>query len=77
MAEPKLPNGWHEWGRHVLAELERLDGCYHNVQKQNEKLVNEITILKIKASLYGALAGGIPVLITIAIALFLHLIGGK
>ena len=62
-------NGWAEWGRHVLAELERLDNCYHNVDAQNKKLLTEITILKIKSGLFGIIGGAIPVLITIGIAL--------
>lgn len=67
-------NGWAEWGRHVLAELERLDACYHNIQKQNETLLTEIAVLKIKSGFWGIIGGAIPSLVTIAIALLIYFI---
>jgi len=54
-------NGWNEWSRHVLSELERLSD---NCDKINEKLMiisSEIASLKVKAGVWGALAGMIPV----------------
>lgn len=52
-------NGWDEWGRHVLAELERLnrsvDDLSSKLEDTNKKLVALSTEFKVKAGLIGAL----------------------
>jgi hypothetical protein len=79
-------NGWGEYQRLVLSELERLDGSIQklddklddSIQKINDKIDDlrkteiksmgeEIQVLKFKAGLWGALAGMIPVLITLGL----------
>lgn len=53
-------NGWDEWGRHVLKELERLNECDTDQWKEiNDNKVN-IAMLKVKAGAWGFLAGAIP-----------------
>ena len=32
------PNGWNEWSRHVLAELERLNVCYETLNAKLDVL---------------------------------------
>ena len=42
-------NGWNEWSRHVLKELERLNENYETLRKQNEEIkteMNKISSLK-------------------------------
>lgn len=62
-------NGWNEWSRHVLAELKRfnlmineLDSKLNKMEVENTK---EITALKVKAGLWGAIGASIPAAIAI------------
>ena len=59
---PGLPNsnGWSEWGKHVLKELERLNDCYEEQQKIMQQIQVEIAMLKVKSSVWGGIAGLIP-----------------
>jgi hypothetical protein len=80
MSPPDRTNGWGEWGRHVLRELERLDTCTEaliresaglraDMAKELAALNIEIASLKVKASIWGAIAGGIPATIALTIVL--------
>ena len=60
-------NGWNEWSRHVLAELERLNGCYEGLRVSVEKIHVEIAMLKVKSGAWGALGGAIPVIIGLGV----------
>jgi hypothetical protein len=60
-------NGWNEWSRHVLAELERLNGCYDKMNTQLGKIHVEIAMLKVKSGIWGAIGGAIPVIVLIAL----------
>ncbi len=59
---PNLPNnnGWGEWGKYVLKELERLNDCYEEQQKIMQQIQVEIAMLKVKSSVWGGIAGLIP-----------------
>lgn len=59
-------NGWGEWSKHVLKELERLNDCYGGLQKEVQKVRIEIAMLKVKSGIWGGLAGLIPVVLFIA-----------
>jgi len=56
-------NGWNEWSRHVLAELERLNGCYEDINKTVNKIHIEIAMLKVKSGMWGAIGGCIPLVV--------------
>ena len=69
-------NGWNEWSKHVLAELERLNEQYEKitneiqrVNSRNLKVVQDLRVelatLKVKASIWGATAGMVPVVVLI------------
>ena len=62
-------NGWNEWSRHVLAELQRLNTCYGTVNDQLQKIHVEIATLKVKSGMWGLIGGSIPVLITVMVYL--------
>ena len=76
MSEERGQNGWNEWSKHILSELERLNSSYESLMKEINR-VNDQTMkdmhdlkvdlatLKVKASLWGAAAGSVPVLILI------------
>ena len=57
------PDGWEAWSNHVLKELERLNSCYESMRKSHQVMTTEIATLKVKASMWGAIAGTIPGLI--------------
>lgn len=71
MASPES-NGWNEWSRHVLAELERLNDCYTQLNTSVGNIHIEIAMLKVKSGMWGAIGGMIPIVILLAIA---HLSG--
>ena len=60
-------NSWETYGVHVLEELKRLNTSVSDLHKEVEYVKTEIAGLKVKASLWGALAGMVPVVITLAI----------
>lgn len=53
-------NGWHEWGKYVLKELERLNDCYEEQMKLIQAIQIDVAMLKVKAGIWDALAGAIP-----------------
>ena len=68
--DPNVIESWQEYRRLVLAELERLDDAIKNLDEKLDKrdkeqdakvsAINlELLTLRIKASIYGALAGAI------------------
>jgi hypothetical protein len=69
-SEKNRINGWNEWSKYVLKELERLNKCFEAIDKKVDDLLIEHTILKVKAGLWGALSGGITTLIAIVIWYF-------
>lgn len=72
---PPNDNGWNEWSRHVLAELERLNNCYESIKKDVSelrsenlsKLKVEIAKLKVRAGVWGVMGGAIPILIALSL----------
>ena len=61
-------DGWDEWSRFVLKELERLNENTERLQRDIAKVHIEVAGLKVKASTWGGLAG----LITVLAALLLQ-----
>lgn len=61
------PNGWGEWAKHVLSELERLNACYEKLDERIQTMHTDIVTLKIKAGVWGLVGGIIPVLVVIGI----------
>ena len=51
------PDGWKEWSKYVLLELERLNTCYNNLDAKVNKINVEIAMLKVKSGIWGALGG--------------------
>lgn len=56
-------NGWNEWSKHVLAELERLNNCYEELNKSVNKVHVEIAMLQVKSGIWGAIGGCIPLMV--------------
>ena len=70
-------NGWAEWSRFVLKELERLNGCYDDINEKVGLIREEIVALKIKAGVWGLLGGMIPVAITLMIYIIIKLFANQ
>jgi len=86
---PKL-NDWIEYKRLVLAELERLDECHKNAQKEREELTSKINTITAKCAyvcpisapeakwkFYAAVATVIGTAITAIISLIISLYADK
>ena len=58
---------WSEYQKLVLSELERLDKNVEALDLKVDKIQLEIGLLKYKSSLWGGLAGGIPVIVLVLI----------
>jgi len=65
-------NGWASWGKHVLKEQERQEGCIQDFQKLLTAIQVEIGMIKVKASLYGGLFGLFVGIIAGVIASFIY-----
>lgn len=50
-------NGWNEWSKHILKELERLNACYEKLDERVQNLDKRLTIIEVKAMMLGGLAG--------------------
>ena len=65
MKEKTEKNGWYEWKNHVLLELQRMNKNIECLEGKINTMQGQLTMLKIKASLWGTLAGSIPVIVII------------
>jgi len=63
-------NGWDEHRKFVVETLERHEQRLNDIHDLQRQTLVAIATLKVKAGVWGALAGAIPVLILIAIYLF-------
>lgn len=66
MPENEL-NGWDQWAKYVLHELERLDRCNSSTRKEMVTARIEIASLRVKAGIWGMVGAAIPVGIALAI----------
>jgi hypothetical protein len=66
-------DGWNEWSRHVLKELERMNARQDRMDDRLGRIETEIATLKVQAGLWGAVAGIIP---AIGVAIF-HMMAQK
>ena len=62
-------DGWTQWSKFVLKELERLNHCYEQIQKDITKVREDIAMLRVKAGVWGALAGLVPGIIAAVVLL--------
>jgi len=69
-------NGWNEWSRHVLAELERLNECGSALDGKITQVRIDIAQLKVKAGVWGLIGASIPVVVGLALVLIKGLLGG-
>ena len=60
-------NGWNEWQKLILFRLDDQEKILQEVRSKLAEGSIDIAMLKIKASIWGAVSGGIIVLIMIAV----------
>ena len=63
----EIHNGWKEWSKHVLLELERLGSQQNDIQKEIHEIKMEIAMLKVKSGIWGLISGTIPVAIMLIV----------
>ena len=68
-------NGWDEWSRHVLLELERLNTNYAKLADEVKEVQIQLATIKEKATLFGAFSGAIVLAIGMLIQFFKNNIG--
>ena len=59
-------NGWEEWRKYVLNELKRMSACYETLNEKMTKVMVDVGMLKVKAGVWGGLAGLISALVVVA-----------
>ena len=50
-------NGWREWSKYVLKELERLNSCYETIDRRLHQNAMDVAMLKVKAGAFGGALG--------------------
>ena len=60
-------NGWKEWRRHILAEIQRLNNNLEKLETRNSeymlKTSIELSRLKVWSGVYGAVAGVVAAIV--------------
>ena len=64
---PGDDDGWNEWREFVLDKLKVLEGQYQGLDHKMDKLIMDVAGLKVKAGIWGLIAGAIPVVLGLAI----------
>ena len=60
-------NDWDEYRKFVIEKLDDHDRTLRDVHELQRETLTAIATLKVKASLWGAVAGSVPVLLMVAI----------
>ena len=54
------PNGWNQWSKHVLKELERLNEVMERLEAKLNEVEKDLVMLKVKSGVWGLIGGAIP-----------------
>lgn len=57
---PEHENGWNEYSKLVLSELQRLDSDIKRLETKVDTMVESVAALQIKSGIWGFAAGFIP-----------------
>jgi len=63
-------DGWPEWSRFVLKELERLNSCQADIYKKINHISVDIAMLKVKSGIWGSIGALIPIIVFIIYQIF-------
>jgi hypothetical protein len=53
------PNGWNQWGNHVLAELKHLNERLKVLEDGQIKLLIQMEGLRTRSTIFGAIGGAV------------------
>ena len=53
-------NGWNEYQKLVLTELERLDDRANNMERELNRIKVDLAMLNLKSGIWGFAAGALP-----------------
>ncbi len=56
----EVSNGWIEYRKLILSELERMNRNMESLRDDVEGLRREVSMLKVKSGVWGAIAGAVP-----------------
>ena len=62
-------DGWPEWSKYVLKELEKNDTSHKEMLTMLHRMDREIATLKVKAGAWGLIAGMIPAITVLLLSL--------
>ncbi len=68
MSPPTNENGWSEWSKYVLKELERLNLCYRELNEKVDMVNTKLTMVQVKVAGIGAIASLITTLVVLLLA---------
>lgn len=60
-------NGWEQYQKMVISKLDAHDSDFKSIEDRLTKIQVEIATLKVKASIWGGIAGLIPVVLGIVL----------
>lgn len=52
-------NGWSEWRKHVLLEIERINKNLEKLSEKHTAVCLEVAKLKVYAAIWGAIGGAV------------------
>lgn len=64
---PSEDNGWGEWRKYVLKALEENSTEHREIMTELRSIGKEVAALKVKAGMWGLVAGSIPVLVALGL----------
>ena len=64
---------WKSWSKHILAELKRLSDGQEKMGDKMQIISNDIVMLKIKATIWGAVGASVPILLFVAVQIIVYL----
>lgn len=60
-----VENGWNQYQKLVMDKLDEHDGKFSNIESKLTQIQVDLATLKVKASLWGGIAGLVPVVIAL------------
>ena len=62
-----VDNGWAQYQKLVMEKLEMHDGKFNNIDSKLTQIQVDIATLKVKAGVWGGIAGLVPVVLALVL----------
>jgi len=66
-AMASVGDGWDQYQKLVMEKLERYDGKFSNIDSKLTQIQIDIATLKVKAGVWGGIAGLVPVVLALVL----------